>query len=140
MNPKSERRLEARVEVLLVDDEPDMVEEMAAALSRTGFAVSFTTDPLHALEQLRSRPGPLVVVTDIRMPVMNGEELARTVLAERAQNGVLGIVFVSGHLSDGVIGQVFVNEPVVFFRKPFSLEDISAAIRQMAANAEVRHQ
>ena len=135
MNLKSDELIEARLEVLLVDDEPDVVEEMAFGFSRFGFSVNFTTDPLHALEQMRSRPGPLVLVTDMRMPVMNGEELARTALAERAQNGILGIIFISGHSHGNVIRQAFVNEPVVFFRKPFSLEDISAAIRQVAARA-----
>jgi CheY-like chemotaxis protein len=60
--------------VLLVDDEPDLLESMKAVLEANNFACRTAEDGFEALRQLRETP-PDIIVTDLRMPNMSGFEL-----------------------------------------------------------------
>jgi len=62
--------------VLIVDDEPDMVENITRVLRRAGFRCVGTTDPARALALLESE-APDVLLTDLKMPDMDGLELLR---------------------------------------------------------------
>lgn len=64
--------------VLLVDDEAFILEGLKDFLQRRGFEVDCAADGAEALETFRSRPFD-IVVTDLRMPGMWGDELARTI-------------------------------------------------------------
>ncbi len=64
--------------VLLVDDESDIVSVLKRGLELKGFEVDGFTDPQKALEKFRPNYYD-VLVTDIRMPVMNGFQLCRKV-------------------------------------------------------------
>jgi len=64
--------------VLLVDDEPDIVSVLKQGLKLKGFEVDGFTDPQKALEKFQ--PGYYaIVVTDIKMPVINGFQLCRKI-------------------------------------------------------------
>lgn len=68
--------------ILAVDDEFDIVTIIKLALQRTGFKISTFTDPVLALEEFQQHSREYsMVLTDIRMPRMNGFELARKVNA-----------------------------------------------------------
>ena len=62
--------------ILVVDDEPDMVENCTRILRRAGYRVLSTTDPERALALLESER-PDVMLTDLKMPDMDGMELMR---------------------------------------------------------------
>ena len=62
--------------VLIVDDESDMVENCARILRRSGHHCLTTTDPHRALALLES-DSPDVLLTDLKMPGMDGMELLR---------------------------------------------------------------
>jgi DNA-binding NtrC family response regulator len=64
--------------VVIVDDEPDMVENCARILGRAGWDCLPTTDPLRALG-LVENGRPDVVLTDLKMPAMDGMDLLRRV-------------------------------------------------------------
>ncbi|MBN1516698.1 response regulator [Candidatus Sumerlaeota bacterium] len=65
---------EAKREVLVVDDDADIRSVMAAALKQGGFAVHEARNGLEALEAARKRK-PALILMDIAMPEMNGQEL-----------------------------------------------------------------
>lgn len=69
-----------RVEVLLIDDEPDFVELMAAELSESDelFAVETATSPEEGLGTIQDQP-PDCIVSDYDMPGMDGIELLEAV-------------------------------------------------------------
>ena len=65
-----------RPRVLLVDDEPQVRELLSRHLSNKGFDCTQAADGRAALERIESDP-PHLVVTDIKMPRMDGMELLR---------------------------------------------------------------
>ncbi|WP_095977761.1 sigma-54-dependent transcriptional regulator [Melittangium boletus] len=66
--------------VLLVDDDPSMVELLQARLTRRGFTVTSLTDPHAALPLVRQEPFD-VVLTDLNMQGLSGTELCERVVA-----------------------------------------------------------
>ena len=63
--------------VLVVDDEPDMVENCTRILRRAGYRVLATTDPERALALVESER-PDVVLTDLKMPGILGSVSRRS--------------------------------------------------------------
>jgi len=97
--PSHESRRPARrgagESVLVVDDEPALVEMMTGLLAGLGYAPTGFTDPLAALEAVKAAPGTFAaVVSDEVMPGMSGTELAAA--ANEADPG-LPVLLVSGH-------------------------------------------
>jgi CheY-like chemotaxis protein len=68
--------------VLIADDEPMVARLLRIALERAGYRVTTVPDGLAAWERLRQAPLPDVLITDIDMPRMNGEQLCRRVQEE----------------------------------------------------------
>ncbi|MET0349694.1 MAG: ATP-binding protein [Rhizobacter sp.] len=82
-------------QVLVVDDEPALVEMMMGLLSGLGYAPAGFTDPLAALAAVRAAPGTFAaVVSDEVMPGLSGTELAAAV--NEADPG-LPVLLVTGH-------------------------------------------
>jgi CheY-like chemotaxis protein len=70
--------------ILLVDDEPDIVEFMAALLENIGCSVRGFSNPVEAWRIFQEAPDEVdLVITDQTMPDMTGAELARAMLACR---------------------------------------------------------
>lgn len=63
--------------VLVVDDEPSVRELFVDALEEAGHRVEVAGDGEQALDRLRSGSAPCVVLSDVRMPRMDGWELSR---------------------------------------------------------------
>jgi DNA-binding NtrC family response regulator len=73
-----------RKSILIVDDEFDIVSLIKASLQKHGFNTLAFTDPLLALEHFQNNSKDFaLVISDIRMPSMNGYELIRKIKAER---------------------------------------------------------
>lgn len=66
----------SKTQILVVDDEPDLLAELAPLLERTGFSVATASDGQQALTQI-SQTHPDLVVLDVLMPRMDGRELLR---------------------------------------------------------------
>jgi CheY-like chemotaxis protein len=67
--------------VLIIDDDPDLLEATSFALENEGFGIATARHGEEALERLRVGERPAVVLLDLMMPVMNGwqflEEVAK---------------------------------------------------------------
>jgi DNA-binding NtrC family response regulator len=61
--------------VFVVDDESLITESLTLILSREGFQVSSFTNPLDAIEQMKTAP-PDLLISDVMMPQLSGVELA----------------------------------------------------------------
>jgi CheY-like chemotaxis protein len=81
--------------ILLVDDEPALVEMGREVLESLGYQVTATTDPLDALRMFREQPDAFdLVITDQTMPQTTGIHLAKELIALR---GDLPVILSSGH-------------------------------------------
>ena len=74
--------------VLVVDDEPIIVDSLAAILAKKGFEVLKAYNGAEALEVALERP-PHLLLTDVAMPGMNGIELAMAVAGAMPECRVL---------------------------------------------------
>ncbi len=81
-------------DIVLVDDDPDVLQAIRQALSLAGFPVSETTDPRKAIEILSETTAKVrLLVTDVSMPNLSGPELAREAY-RKCPN--LRVLFISG--------------------------------------------
>jgi two-component system OmpR family response regulator len=117
-------------EVLIVDDDPDILEIVTEALRDEGFHVAAFGDGAHALAYAHDHI-PAVVLTDLLIPPMGGEEL---ILGLRALHGdALPIVVMTAMTDRSRLAGVPVDEVL---DKPFELEDLSAIIHRWARPAQ----
>ncbi|GAB6144090.1 hybrid sensor histidine kinase/response regulator [Desulfocicer niacini] len=81
--------------ILIVDDEPSLLKMVQKVLQRLGYQVTTHENPQRALDQFTKNPGAFdMVITDMTMPVLSGDELARALLAIRPD---LPIILCTGY-------------------------------------------
>ena len=61
--------------VMVVEDEADLRSALVELLSLWGYRVTTASDGREALERLRASRDPVLMLLDLQMPVMNGDEL-----------------------------------------------------------------
>jgi two-component system OmpR family response regulator len=118
---------EQSVRVLVVDDEPSIVDVISMALRHHGFGVEAAGSGREALDQVR-RWRPHVMVLDVMLPDMEGFEVARRLSAEHAE---VPILYLSARdtTADKVRGLTTGGDDYV--TKPFSLEELIARLRNI---------
>ena len=81
--------------ILFIDDEPVLVEVGGRMLERLGYEVVVKTSSMEALELFRSGPGRFdLVITDLTMPRMTGDKLARELIGIRPD---IPVILCTGH-------------------------------------------
>lgn len=76
ITPVVESEIGGHATILAIDDEMDILQIIEEILSRKGFQVLATEDPLRALAMYREKHASIdLVITDILMPAMNGAQL-----------------------------------------------------------------
>ncbi len=114
---------EARV--LVVDDEPMIVELLAVSLRYQGFEVATAADGAEGLDRARAfRPQALIV--DVMMPGMDGFGLLRRLRADGIDAPVLFLT-ARDEVEDKITGLTLGADDYV--TKPFSLEEVVARLR-----------
>lgn len=127
--------------VLVVDDDPDLAEELALGLRSPGLAVETVGSAAAARQLLARRPDILVVVTDVRMPGQDGLNFARDLLAETPAECARKLIVMTGHatLEDAVAAVR--TGAFDFLRKPFGLDAMAEVVgRALAAARAERSQ
>lgn len=112
--------------VLMVDDEEDLVWSTARQVARERPDLQFEglSNPEEALACVRRSP-PDLLVTDIRMPKMNGLEL---ILAARGVASSLPVVVITAYGTPEVRAEVQRSQGVEYVEKPFTLQALLAAV------------
>ncbi|HEX4406800.1 MAG TPA: response regulator [Polyangia bacterium] len=111
--------------VLVVDDDPEWMEAITDFLTEEGYSVDGAANGAVAMEKLALAEPILAVVTDVQMPVMDGNELLARLHARRPSLPV--IVVTSEHVTG--------DEPHLYWalrvlRKPVAVEDLLAAMAE----------
>jgi DNA-binding response OmpR family regulator len=107
---------------LAVDDEHDIVNLIKQSLEVNGFQVYCFTDALAALEHFNLHPDDYhIVISDIRMPGMNGYEFVKQVKKINPQVKI--ILMSSFEINDNELLDVLPDVKIdTFLQKPFSLD------------------
>jgi two-component system OmpR family response regulator len=113
--------------VLVVDDEPNIVDVISMALRFQGFEVESAGTGIDAIAAVAAFK-PELIVLDVMLPDMEGFDVARRLGAERAR---VPIVFLTARDSteDKIRGLTIGGDDYV--TKPFSLEELIARIRSV---------
>ena len=112
--------------VLVVDDDPVVARSFDRVLTGKGFAVISARDGVEALQKLKDEKYD-VVFTDIKMPGMNGIEVARRI---KASQPWLPVVIVTGYGTDENEAQARAAGVAGFLHKPLSPEEIEGSTEQ----------
>jgi len=112
--------------ILVVDDDPDILDSLRDFLEVEGFVVAIAANGLQALEWLRQTPAPSLVLLDMRMPQMDGWAF----LESLRQNPALATIPVAAFTADM---SARVDGVVATLRKPFDVEDVLRLLRQYSA-------
>ena len=113
--------------VLVVDDDPMMRKMTCALLDRAGYQTLSASGGPEALGVLETHAGAPIqlVITDVIMPKMMGDELAAQIRSERPG---LPVLFMSGH-SGRALDEVSKSD-IPLVEKPFTAEALTRAVRR----------
>ena len=114
--------------VLVVDDNREWLEMLMEALRAEGHFVRAAASGTQALSLLTSFT-PDVVVTDLQMPLMDGEQLVARLQADRA---ALPVIVVTG--TPGKVGAPGLESIFEVIQKPVSLDRLLWAVAAAAAS------
>ncbi len=112
--------------VLVVDDEPDMVENCARILKRAGHQCLTATDPHQALGLVESeRPG--LLLTDLKMPGMDGMELLRRA---HAVDPALPVILITAFATIESAVAAIKDGAFDYLPKNFSVDQLRVAVER----------
>ena len=119
------RNIDPEARLLVVDDEPNILELLSVSLRFAGFEVATATNGIDALARAREF-APELVVLDVMLPGLDGFEVARQLRGAGDQVPVLFLT-AKDATEDRVQGLTLGGDDYV--TKPFSLEEVVARIR-----------
>ena len=123
--------------LLVVDDEPNLLVAVAACLRGEGYEVTTARSGREALVRL-AETMPDLIVSDIRMPGMDGYTLARHIRSS-ARTALVPIVFLTAkdETADRIEG--FRNGVDAYLTKPFEPDELVAVIKSILSRVERTH-
>ncbi|PKN70157.1 MAG: DNA-binding response regulator [Deltaproteobacteria bacterium HGW-Deltaproteobacteria-12] len=110
--------------VLIVDDELNMRLVLAAMLKKEGYSVTSAADGLEALQILKSNKMD-VVVTDLKMPRLDGMELLCRITEQYPQ---VPVIIITAHGTVATAVEALKRGALDYITKPFELDDLKNVI------------
>jgi len=118
--------------ILFVDDDPSMVKTGQQMLKQLGYQVEATSKPVDALAAFRDQPDKYdLVVTDMTMPDMTGESLAKALMRVRPDIPVIICTGFSHQMDEEKALAMGIS---AFVMKPFVVKDVAHTIRNVLAS------
>ena len=114
--------------ILIIDDDKSICSLIHAFLSKMGYDVEVAHDGKEGIKSFDEGPDFDLVITDIRMPKMNGSDVARHI--RRSDRPSTPIVAITG-FSDTDISIGFFDS---LLTKPFDLNDLEDAVTSLMEN------
>lgn len=120
--------------ILLVEDEPTILAMTKIMLQMLGYTVLTAGTPREAIRMAGEFAKEIhLLVTDVVMPEMNGQDLASTLLPIYPH---LKCLFMSGYTSDIIAKHGILAEGIQFIQKPFSKKDLADKVRMVLEKSE----
>lgn len=123
--------------ILVVDDEPDILEFVSYNLKKEGFKVQVAENGIHGLEAVEKSP-PDLILLDIMMPEMDGVEFCRRLRTQKENDNII-VAFLTARNEDftqiaalDTGGDDFITKPI---RPQVLISRIKALLRRGAADA-----
>ena len=113
--------------ILILDDEAEIRAELAEYLVRKGYEVEEAGDGIEGLRKFEAAPADLVI-TDIKMPRLDGYEVIRRV---RQIDPDLPNIAITGHFSPGDLSTAKDAGATVTMKKPLGLRELAAELKRL---------
>lgn len=129
------KRKFGKAHIMVIDDEPMVVDVLKRALIRFGYEVSAFGNGVEALEVFRASPNAFdVVITDQTMPNITGFELAHQMLAIRPD---LPLILTTGYAEKAYDEQARVAGIRYYMPKPLKIAELGAALLELTEEVVV---
>jgi len=124
--------------ILVVEDEPGVLNLVVHTLRKRGFYVLETTDPEEGLTIFEEHKDEIdMLLTDVVMPFMSGPTLADKLTR---MNPDLKVLFMSGHTDNKVSFEKILEQGVPFLPKPFASDTLIKKVRETLSGARVQRE
>ncbi len=123
----AERRVARQLTILIVDDEADMRETCIRIFQRDGYRCLAVSDGLEALALLDAQR-PDLILTDLRMPGMDGLTLLRKV---RRLDSPPPVVIFTAYVSEGSIREALEAGAAAYLPKPFTPQKLREVVEPL---------
>lgn len=116
--------------VLIVEDHADLREMLTVLLEAEGFRVQAAANGAEALTAMHATR-PAVILLDLMMPVMSGDEFRRRQLAEPEYANVPVICMTAAHDGPQRARSLHATQ---YFQKPVDFDQLITAVRELATS------
>lgn len=124
---------EAKGNILVVDDEPQITRVLKTTLSSQGFGVRSAGDGQQALDEMKGW-APDLIITDLRMPTIDGLELCRRV----RKDSHIPIIVLSVKGEETIKVEALDAGADDYITKPFSVNELLARVRAALRRATTK--
>lgn len=124
------------VRILVVDDENSLREMLTVLLQRQGYRVDCAQDGLVALERISEHSYDLII-SDIKMPKMNGIDLLRRL---REQNDEITVIMITAFSSTEEAVEAMKLGAYDYITKPFRNDEIRLVVRKALEQRELKRE
>jgi len=126
-----------RVNILLVDDEPDVRKSLSNFLEKLGHTVFWAEDGVGGLKEFHERSINLLI-TDIRMPKMTGLELLRRI--KTTERSPVDVIVITGHGDMDNAITALKYGAFDYLQKPINVQELAIAIERSMEYTALRNQ
>jgi len=123
-----------KVRILVVDDSPDTLEVLKRNLKAEGYTVFAALGAVKAIKIIESSPVDLVI-TDLKMPEVDGLSLVRHI-QENYKN--MGVMMITGYPSIEGAVEAVKSGAEEYLSKPFTDEELSSAVKRSLDKLSLR--
>lgn len=114
--------------IIMADDEPAIRRVGVRILEREGYRVIPVEDGARAIAAIREREDVVLVILDLVMPVMGGEEAYTAI---RAENPNTRFLLCTGHAVTEGLREILQDPLVRLIHKPYSISEFTEAVRDV---------
>jgi PAS domain S-box-containing protein len=115
--------------ILVVEDEPALRELLETFLTTLGYKVTIASNGEEALLLIEEKGlKPVLVITDVVMPIMSGVELVK-----RLKNTLpdVKVLYMSGYTDNVIVHHRVFDSETPFIQKPFNMNELALKIEQL---------
>lgn len=116
--------------VLVIDDDPDCLEEYVESVALLGYRCISTSDPLAALRVIANDDKIEILIVDINLPGMDGLTFLDEVSARFTPMRPLASIVITGQPSLSSAIQAMRSNAIDFLPKPLALDQLAASLRR----------
>ena len=122
-----------KTRILLVDDEPDLVQMVSVRLKAAGYEVSMAYDGQETLEKVKESP-PDLIILDLMLPKLDGYKVCRLLKLDERTRGIPILIFTARAQVEDVTLATECGANM-YLTKPFEAKVLLGKLQELLAAA-----